>query len=119
NIQLPNSSSSILNRVTGGYKSYIDGTLTSNGNVFLVNPAGISISSTANITVGSLTASTLNISDQNYLNNTFVFERGEGDDPAGIDNDGTLVSTAGSINLIGASISNTGDMSSPEGTVNM
>ena len=52
-----------LNRVVGsGYglsASVIDGSLTANGNVFLINPAGITFGNGATINVGGLLASTL------------------------------------------------------------
>jgi filamentous hemagglutinin family protein len=40
---LPTASSSVLNMVTGGTLSTIDGTLTSNGKILLLNPAGITL----------------------------------------------------------------------------
>lgn len=58
NYILPSTTSSILNNVTGG-SSTIAGALNSNGNVYLLNPAGIVISKTANINVGGFYASTV------------------------------------------------------------
>lgn len=65
------STSVTLNRVIGfGYStsaSFIDGTLTSNGNVFIINPAGITFGNGAAVNVGGLIASTLDMSNADFL----------------------------------------------------
>ena len=69
NFVQPNSTSAVLNRVTGpnvnGVKnlSQIYGNLTANGQVYLINPNGILFGSSAQVNVNSLVASSLNISD--------------------------------------------------------
>ena len=75
NFILFNNSSSILNRVLGGGASQINGNLFSNGNVGLVNASGINFGANANVNVGSMMASTLNITDGNYLAGNYQFER--------------------------------------------
>ena len=62
--KMPNSTSSVLNRVsaTGGL-SQIYGKLTANGQVYLINPNGILFGQGAVVNVNSLVASSLNISD--------------------------------------------------------
>ena len=59
NYFLPTASSSVLNTVTGGVPSTIAGQILSNGNVYILNPAGIVISPTAQINVGGFYASTV------------------------------------------------------------
>jgi len=59
NYFLPTASSSVLNTVTGGVESKIEGQILSNGNVYILNPAGIVISPTARINVGGFYASTV------------------------------------------------------------
>jgi filamentous hemagglutinin family protein len=65
------ASSVTLNRVVGfGYStsaSQIDGTLTSNGNVFIINPAGITFGNNAQVNVGGIVASTLDMSNADFL----------------------------------------------------
>ena len=63
---MPNGGS-VLNRVTGSDVSAIMGSLQANGNVYLINPHGVLIGNGARISVGSLTASTLGLSDQIFL----------------------------------------------------
>jgi len=61
------AASSVLNRVLGTDPSTILGTLSSNGKVFLVNPAGILVGQGARIDVGGLVATTLNLSNTDFL----------------------------------------------------
>src|SRR5665213_4296057 len=64
NIQQPNSAAAMLGRVTGNTPSSIAGSLTANGQVYLVNPNGIAITSTGVVNAGGgFVASTLGISD--------------------------------------------------------
>jgi len=65
------SGSAVLNRVVGTNgvipQSVIDGVLSSNGRVFLLNSSGIVIGSTGRIDVAGFVASSLNLSDQDFL----------------------------------------------------
>jgi len=64
---LPDASSAVLNRVTGGNPSAILGTLESNGRVLLINPSGIVVGNGAYINVGSLIASSLDLPDSQFM----------------------------------------------------
>lgn len=55
---LPSNSSSVLNIVAGGARTQIDGTISSNGNVFVLNPNGIVIGGGARIDTNALALST-------------------------------------------------------------
>ncbi len=68
------ASSAVLNRVTGGDPSAILGQLQSNGQVYLVNPNGIVFGQNAVIDTAGLIASTLNLSNQDFLANRLKFE---------------------------------------------
>ena len=60
NFVLPSTSSAVLNQVTGGATTTINGgTISSNGKVFILNPAGIAIGSTGSISAASFYASTI------------------------------------------------------------
>ena len=86
----PSASASALNNVIGSLGSVIQGTLNANGQVILTNPNGIHINPTANIDVGSLISSTLNISTQDFVNNLYRFAQ-DPDRPLGyILNEGTI-----------------------------
>lgn len=58
NYALPSKNSSVLNIVSGGASTTIDGTISSNGNVFVLNPNGILIGGGARIDVNRLALST-------------------------------------------------------------
>jgi len=60
----PNGSAVALNRVLGADPSSIMGSLSANGKVFLVNPNGVLFGQGAQVNVGGLVASTLNIRDE-------------------------------------------------------
>lgn len=58
NYTLPGKTSSVLNIVAGGASTTIDGTINSNGNVFVLNPNGVVIGGGARIEVNKLHLST-------------------------------------------------------------
>ena len=57
--QQPNAAAVALNRVSGPTASRIEGQLSANGQVFLVNPNGVLFGGGARVDVGALVASTL------------------------------------------------------------
>lgn len=75
NFLQPSASAVALNRVVGSDPSAIYGTLHANGKVYLVNPNGILFAPGSQVNVGGLVASTLNISDSNFINGSYVFEK--------------------------------------------
>ena len=110
-----------LNRVTGGQKSVIDGALSANGNLFLVNPNGVVFSKTSALEVGSLVASTAQLSDtfmKSFADSTANLNLtiGEGNNSA-ILNEGTITAQGGLVALHAAQVENTGTISDPGGTV--
>lgn len=115
---VPTSSSSTLNRVVQNNPSEIFGKLSSNGNVLLVNPNGIIFGQGSSVNVGSLTATTMNIKDQDYLNDNYVFTR---DNVTGtITNYGTLsASDKGYIALLAPTVINEGVVRARLGSVVM
>jgi filamentous hemagglutinin family protein len=92
----PSTSSSILNRVTGGQVSLIFGRMDANGQVLLINPNGIIFGQGAQINVGSLIASTANISNDNFMQGRLVFDQ-PGSPGAGIVNSGSITAAAGGL----------------------
>lgn len=97
----PSASSAVLNRVTGGLPSEIFGNLSSNGRVFLVNPQGIVFGNTAQVDVGALVASSLEIGDADFLNGNYLFVQGS-DSPAGISNAGLIRAADGGFVVLAA-----------------
>ncbi len=68
-IETPGAGSSSLHRVVGSTKlSEIHGALKSNGSVYLINSNGVMFGQGAQVNVQGLVASTLNMSDEDFLN---------------------------------------------------
>jgi len=104
-----NGASAVLNRVVGNglTASQIMGTLASNGKVFLINPNGIVFGPNSVVDTAGLIASSLNISDQDFLNNNLRFD-GNASNGA-IDNKGYITAGLnGDVFLIAPNIENSG-----------
>ncbi|QDC44685.1 filamentous haemagglutinin family protein [Methylophilus medardicus] len=71
NFNMPNASSSVLNRVMGSGASFINGALTSNGHVYIANQNGIYFGAGSQVNVGSLTATTLDNLANNNIENIY------------------------------------------------
>lgn len=71
----PGASSVTLNRVLSSDPSRIFGRLTANGQVWLINPSGVLFGPGCSVNVGALLASTLSISDDDFMNGRNLFVR--------------------------------------------
>ena len=110
------ASSAVLNRVVGGQMSAIMGRLTSNGQVFLINPAGVLVGAGAVIDTASFFASTLQILDQDFLAGKHQFQ---GDVDSGkITNQGWIrTGYGGQVVLMAPNIENSGIIQAPGGKI--
>jgi len=110
------ASSAVLNRVVGTDPSSILGALQSNGRVFLINPNGIIFGAGAQIDVAGLIASTLRLTDTDFVAGRLRFLDTPG--AAGIINQG-IISTAsgGQVVLVAPEVNNSGLIASPRGEV--
>ncbi|SFU74681.1 filamentous hemagglutinin family N-terminal domain-containing protein, partial [Methylobacterium sp. 174MFSha1.1] len=118
-IRQPDAQSAILNRVTGDTPSTIAGQLNANGQVYLVNPNGITITRSGRVNAeGGFVASTLGIADEDFKAGRRQF-RGSGAS-AKVTNHGTItVGRGGYAALIGGRVSNTGTIAVPMGKVGL
>ncbi|PJC87573.1 hypothetical protein CSW98_00120 [Vibrio sp. HA2012] len=114
----PNSAATALNQITDQNPTQILGNLSSNGQIFLINPSGIIFGSSAQVNVGGLIASSLNITDEDFLNGNYQFSANE---LAGsISNAGIINAAEGSyIAFISPVIDNSGTVTVNRGTVAM
>lgn len=110
----PNASSVALNRVVGANPSSILGNLSANGKVFLVNPNGILFGQGASVNVGGLVASTLAITNNNFMAGNYTFA---GAGAGAIVNQGTINANGGYVALLGANVSNQGVIAANLGSV--
>src|SRR3569833_1537223 len=112
----PSSSSVALIRVLGSNPSVIQGALIANGQVFLLNPNGVLFSRTAQVNVGGLVASTLSLSDDDFLRGEYRFSASK--EGGTVTNQGSLVARdGGTIALIAAKVVNSGSLSADRGNV--
>jgi filamentous hemagglutinin family protein len=109
----PNSRSVALNRVTGSDGSTIMGSINANGQVFLVNPNGVTFGKGAQVNVGGLVASTLGISDADFMAGDYKFSGSGGS----VLNEGSIKADGGYVALLGANVSNKGLIQANLGTV--
>ncbi|RZS85928.1 filamentous hemagglutinin N-terminal domain-containing protein [Pigmentiphaga kullae] len=104
----PGASSIALNRVLGGDLSRISGELSANGRIFLINPAGVLFGQGSKVETGGLVASTLNISNADFMAGRFRFERDDANN-ASVTNLGTLTAPGSTIALMAATVVNGGE----------
>lgn len=108
--------SAVLNRIVGHDPSKIMGALQSNGHVFLINPNGILFGRDARVDVNGLTASTLALSDADFLAGKNNFRAGAR--AGAIVNQGNISTAAGGkVFLIASNVENSGIITSPQGQV--
>lgn len=112
----PGASSIVLNRVLGQNPTSILGTLTANGQVFVVNPAGIVFGAGAQVNVGGLVASSHPITDADFLAGTYRFVGSGGGGT--VSNQGNIATTTdgGYVALIGPKVQNGGSITANRGT---
>ncbi|WP_291915087.1 YDG domain-containing protein, partial [Limnohabitans sp.] len=116
NIAQPSSQSVLLNRVLSDNPTQILGQLQANGQVVLVNPKGIVVGSDGSVSASAFTASTLNISDADFMagNGRYTREGSTGE----VVNKGRInVAPGGYVALLGARVSNEGQIIAPQGSV--
>jgi len=105
----PSINSIALNRVIGVDPSVILGRLQSNGRIFLINPNGILFGAGAQINVGGLLATTLQIRDDDFMAGRFLFAQDPLKSLKSVVNQGTIhVSDHGFVVLAAPGASNEG-----------
>jgi len=110
------AASSVLNRIVGQDPSLILGSLQSNGQVFLINPNGIVFGPNAQVDVAGLVASSLNVSNPDFLAGRLSFSAEL--EAGAIRNDGAIRTLgSGNIYLIAPSVENHGIIQAPDGAV--
>ena len=115
-INQPNSQAMLLNRVVGSNPSEIFGQLTANGQVILVNPNGVFFRPGSSVDVGGLTASTLNIANEDFLRGQLRFA---GDSQNPVINAGNITAQNGYVNLLAKEVVNEGIIAAQTGSVNL
>ena len=99
----PHAASLSINRVVGNDPSAIYGTLSSNGKLVLVNPAGIAVGAGAVVDTAGFTASTLRMSEADALAGRLVFG-GDGLGGGALSMNGQVVARTGDVVLIAPNV---------------
>ncbi len=99
--QQPTAASTSINRVLGPDPSAIFGTLSSNGKLVLVNPAGITVGKGALVDTAAFTAMTLRMSDADALAGRIA---GSADGAGVLQVDGHVIARSGDVVLIGSKV---------------
>ncbi|MEQ1773578.1 MAG: filamentous hemagglutinin N-terminal domain-containing protein, partial [Burkholderiales bacterium] len=111
----PSSSSIALNRVLGQNPTEILGSLSANGQIFILNPNGVLFGKGAQVDVGGLVASTLRLSDSDFRAGRYLFVK---DGNAGdVINQANIVANGGYVALIGPKVKNEGTIVAAGGGV--
>lgn len=111
----PDDNSIALNRIAATAPSEIFGKVLANGRLILVNPAGMTIGVNGQISASSVVASSMNISDANFMNDVWVYQRGTA--TGIIENRGSITANAGNTFVLSSSILNSGTLRAKSGNV--
>lgn len=112
----PNAQASTLNRVSDSNPSQIFGKIQSQGEVVLVNQAGVYFSPTASADVGSLVASTHSISNDDYMAGKATYDRNGS--TGKVINEGKIkASLGGYVAMLAPEVINSGIVVAKMGTV--
>ena len=115
----PNANAVTLNRVLGTGASVIDGDLTANGNIFIMNSDGVLFGANATVDVNGLVATSLGIDDADFMAGDFDFQF-LGEDDALIENQGDIsIADSGILAFVAPNVSNTGQIAARLGTVTL
>ncbi|WP_332878499.1 two-partner secretion domain-containing protein, partial [Massilia sp. S19_KUP03_FR1] len=115
NFVQPSRSAIAVNRITDTSATQFFGKLNANGQVWLINPNGVLFGASAQVNVGGLVASTLNIDDQARSS---AARRFNGTGSGSIVNQGSISTPDGGyVAFIGKHVSNQGSISTPAGHV--
>ncbi len=106
NFVQPSASSLAVNRIFDTNGTQILGQLNANGQVWLINPNGVLFGPGAQVNVGGLVASTLNLNEATLNGNARTFS---GNGTGSVINQGTInAATGGYVALLGNKVSNQG-----------
>ncbi len=111
----PNTSSVALNRIFDQNPSQILGTLRANGTLILLNRNGVVFGPNAQVNVGGLIASSLHLTDANFLAGHYLFE-GTGVEGA-VKNMGFIQGDHDGVYLLAPNVENSGVIKSPGGNI--
>lgn len=114
NITQPTRRSAVLNEVRSTRITRLDGTLWSNGRVWIVNPVGVYVGGQAVVDVGGLVAAAGNVDEGDFLGGVQRFRDLRGRVEV---EQGARIAAADSVLLVGREVANYGSIRVPDGTI--
>jgi len=113
----PNKSAIALNRILDNNASQILGKIDANGHVILMNPNGILFGTSAQVNVGGLIASGLNIKTSDFMSGDLNFSEVAGTTGLVVNRGLINAASGGNVALLGKSVANHGLISAELGHV--
>jgi len=109
NFVQPNSSAIALNRINSGSPTTFAGSLSANGQVWILNPNGILFANGSTVNVAGLLVTTHNITDANFMGGNYQFTLAPGYLNSTVINNGTItVADTGMVALVAPGVQNNG-----------
>ena len=116
----PDASAVTLNRVLATDPSRIDGSITANGRIFIINPNGVLFGAGARIQVGGLVASTADIDNDDFMAGHYRFTHASANAGAAIENAGTItIAETGLVALVAPHVVNHGTITARLGAITL
>lgn len=114
------SNSITLNRVHSNSASQINGNLTANGNVVIVNQNGVVFGAGSQVDVHGLVASTADIDNDHFMNDDKLYFNKAGQSNASIINNGSITAKeAGLVGFVAPNVENNGVITARMGRVHL
>jgi filamentous hemagglutinin family protein len=111
----PSASAIVLNRIVGTDPSQFLGSLIANGSVIVINPNGVFFGPQSQVNVNGLIASSLNITDTNFLNGRYSFDGVAAN--GSVRNEGQITAGPFGVYLLAPNVTNNGVIKSPDGHI--
>ncbi|RKP47797.1 filamentous hemagglutinin N-terminal domain-containing protein [Pararobbsia silviterrae] len=112
----PNASAVALNRITGSSPSTFLGSLSANGQVYILNPNGVLFGAGAQVNVGGLVASTMQMDAAAFMNGSGTFTQAASATGTVVNQGSLNAASGGYIALLGKTVRNDGTITAPLGT---
>jgi len=110
----PGAEARVLNRVNSVDPTHINGSLSANGVVYLVNPSGVVFGPSSVISAAGVVAAAANLSDADFLAGVDRFAA-----TGGVVSNHGVIQADRLVHLVGSRVENLGSIVAPEGVVSM
>lgn len=110
----PGADARVLNRINSVEPSFIDGSLSANGIVYLVNPSGVIFGEGAVISAAGIVAAAATMADADFAAGVDRFTAG-----GGVVSNMGVIRAEQLVHLVGSRVENSGTILAPEGVVSM